>query len=381
MGKKAEAGTPKAIANASKAKGLQRLRFYCQVCEKQCRDENAFKQHSLSEGHVRQMLVVGESAHTYIEQYSKEFKDDFLALLSRRWGTKRVRANQVYQEFIQDKHHSHMNATQWVTLTGFVQWLGKEGICHVDETEKGWFISWIDNSPAALARSDAAMKKERQDMGDEERQRRFLNDQIERARAAEALRAKEGDGEGAEDEVPLDLSSIQPFKMALGGKAVPSTTAIAAAGTSKEASEPSASPAGDAAGAPEAAIAAGSAEGGEGPAADADTESSAEVPSRAADSTESAPTASTSTVSSAPSQPVLSAPKKFNAFKAAKANPLKANPLKAPKPAPGTGTANAPAGTKRPLSAVEAIVQEELERKRRKEQGGRGGPGMGSQRR
>lgn len=325
------------------------------------------------------MLVVGESAHTYIEQYSKEFKDDFLALLSRRWGTKRVRANQVYQEFIQDKHHSHMNATQWVTLTGFVQWLGKEGICHVDETEKGWFISWIDNSPAALARSDAAMKKERQDMGDEERQRRFLNDQIERARAAEALRAKEGDGEGAEEEVPIDLSSIQPFKMALGGKAVPSTTATAAA--SKEASEPSAAPAGEASDLPDSALAASSASTGEGTTAAADAESSTEVPSTATDSIDNAPTASTSTLSSAPSQPVLSAPKKFNAFKAAKANPLKANPLKAPKTAPGAGTSAATAGAKRPLSAVEAIVQEELERKRRKEQGGGGALGMGSQRR
>jgi DNA/RNA-binding protein KIN17 len=31
--------TPKAIANRIKAKGLQKLRWYCQMCEKQCRDE------------------------------------------------------------------------------------------------------------------------------------------------------------------------------------------------------------------------------------------------------------------------------------------------------------------------------------------------------
>jgi hypothetical protein len=35
--------TPKAIANRIKAKGLQKLRWYCQMCEKQCRDENGFK--------------------------------------------------------------------------------------------------------------------------------------------------------------------------------------------------------------------------------------------------------------------------------------------------------------------------------------------------
>ena len=43
MGKRPEAGTPKAIANAQKSKGLQKLRFFCQLCQKQCRDENGFK--------------------------------------------------------------------------------------------------------------------------------------------------------------------------------------------------------------------------------------------------------------------------------------------------------------------------------------------------
>ena len=67
-----------------------------------------------------------------------------------RFGTKRVKANTVYQEFIQDKHHQHMNSTRWVTLTEFVKHLGRTGVARVDETEKGWFIAWIDNSPKAL---------------------------------------------------------------------------------------------------------------------------------------------------------------------------------------------------------------------------------------
>lgn len=35
-------------------------------------------------------------------------------LLSMCWfsGTRRVRANQVYQEYISDRHHTHMNSTQ-----------------------------------------------------------------------------------------------------------------------------------------------------------------------------------------------------------------------------------------------------------------------------
>jgi DNA/RNA-binding protein KIN17 len=76
-----------------------------------------------------------------------------LTLLLSRFGTKRVFANRVYQEYIGDKNHLHMNSTRWVTLTEFVKHLGRAGIARVDETEKGWFIAWIDNSPKALAKA------------------------------------------------------------------------------------------------------------------------------------------------------------------------------------------------------------------------------------
>jgi DNA/RNA-binding protein KIN17 len=67
-----------------KSKGLQRLRWYCQVCQKQCRDENGFKCHAASEAHLRQMLVVGENAGRHISDFSGQFQGEFVALLSRR---------------------------------------------------------------------------------------------------------------------------------------------------------------------------------------------------------------------------------------------------------------------------------------------------------
>src|ERR1700685_4574564 len=81
---RAEKGTPKAISNQQKSKGLQRLRWYCQVCEKQCRDENGFKCHAASEAHLRQMLVVGENAGRHISDFSSQFQGEFVAVLSRR---------------------------------------------------------------------------------------------------------------------------------------------------------------------------------------------------------------------------------------------------------------------------------------------------------
>lgn len=131
------------------------------------------------------MLVVGENAGRHISDFSGQFQSEFVALLSRRFGTKRVRANQVYQEYIQDKHHLHMNSTRWVTLTEFIKHLGRTGVARVDDTEKGWFIAWIDNSPKALAKAEASMKKDRQTTSDEQRERLLITEQIERA-AAEA---------------------------------------------------------------------------------------------------------------------------------------------------------------------------------------------------
>ena len=88
---------------------------------------------------------------------------------------------QVYQEYIHDRHHTHMNSTQWETLTDFVKWLGKEGHCVVDETEKGWFIQYVDRDPETIRRQEALQKKEKMDLDDEERRARFIQQQVERS--------------------------------------------------------------------------------------------------------------------------------------------------------------------------------------------------------
>jgi len=88
---------------------------------------------------------------------------------------------QVYQEYIHDRDHTHMNATQWETLTDFVKWLGKEGHCVVDETEKGWFIQYVDRDPETIRRQEALQKKEKMDLDDEERRARFIQQQVERS--------------------------------------------------------------------------------------------------------------------------------------------------------------------------------------------------------
>ncbi|KAK3862919.1 hypothetical protein Pcinc_031257 [Petrolisthes cinctipes] len=233
---KAEKGTPKDLANRMKAKGLQKLRWYCQMCEKQCRDENGFKCHTMSESHQRQLLLFAEDPDKFLDSFSEEFLEGYLSLLKRRFGTKRVHANNVYQEYIQDRDHIHMNATQWETLTDFVKWLGREGKCVVDETEKGWYVAYIDRDPETLRRQELMKKKEKFEKDEEDRMQEFINKQIELGLS------KSGSKEEAKyTELQRDEGETVAINLKLGGskqtsKKVENTTNIlklTAASTSK----------------------------------------------------------------------------------------------------------------------------------------------------
>lgn len=182
---RAEFGTPKYLANKMKAKGLQKLRWYCQMCQKQCRDDNGFKCHIMSESHQRQMLLFADSPGKYLHSFSQQFTEGYMELLRRRFGTKRVNANKVYQEYIAYKEHIHMNSTRWVTLSDYVKWLGRTGQVIADETEKGWYITYIDRSPEALEMQAKSERKVKLDKDDEERMMEFIEKQIEKEKAKE----------------------------------------------------------------------------------------------------------------------------------------------------------------------------------------------------
>jgi len=236
-----------------------------------------------------------------------------------------------------------MNATRFLSLTEFAKHLGRTGVCHVDETEKGWFIAWIDNSPRALAKAESNQKKERGEMDDEMRQRKLIQEQIERAREEgerrrkEALEAKAEGGEGSPGEETATVEAVEPsgelkreegekVALSLSFKATPAPT-----NPIKSESPP----------------------------------------------TDSAPTttpsAPTSTFVAPPVKPVIGFTPKANPLTMKKANPLKGNPL-AKKPNPlkssssSASTAGGGGGEKRkaPMSAMESIAMEEMAKKQRR---------------
>ncbi|CAL8318365.1 unnamed protein product [Lota lota] len=207
---KADFLSPKAIGNRIKSKGLQKLRWYCQMCQKQCRDENGFKCHCMSESHQRQLLLASEDPNQFMDYFSDEFKRDFLELLRRRFGTKRVHNNIVYNEYISHREHVHMNSTQWETLTDFTKWVGKEGLAKVDETPKGWYIQYIDRDPETIRRQEELERKKKQDLDDEERGAKFIEEQVRRGldgREPEAPLFTELKRENEEEKIAFNMAS------------------------------------------------------------------------------------------------------------------------------------------------------------------------------
>ncbi|KAL8551447.1 hypothetical protein ACS0TY_000517 [Phlomoides rotata] len=213
--------TPKAIANRIKAKGLQKLRWYCQMCQKQCHDENGFKCHCMSESHQRQMQVFGQNPTRIIDGYSEEYESMFLEHVKNSLRFSRVAATVVYNEYISYRHHVHMNSTQWATLTEFVKYLGRTGKCKVEETPKGWFMTYNDRDSETMLKEKLKNKRIKADIVDEEKMEREIQRQIERAKQMNGTNYKDNaeeegiksrmleknDGEG--EKIKLSLGQLK----------------------------------------------------------------------------------------------------------------------------------------------------------------------------
>ncbi|MES1904817.1 MAG: hypothetical protein MHPSP_001099 [Paramarteilia canceri] len=190
MGRNAERGTSKYLAIRMKSKGLQKLKYFCQMCQKQCRDENGFKCHMMSESHNRQMQIISDNPHYYIEKFSKynqlilrEFKSGYLHALKTAHSSKVVSANKVYQEYISDRMHMHMNATKWETLTDFCNHLAENGLITIEgkDDRNGILIKYIDQNIDEISEREIKKQKKRHDLVDKESNIQMMNRHIEMA--------------------------------------------------------------------------------------------------------------------------------------------------------------------------------------------------------
>lgn len=186
--------TAKYLSKQMKARGLQKLKFYCQVCKKQCRDENGFKSHIRSPFHLKNISNVTQKD---VDKYSQQFEDSFLLLLKLSHGEKWIEANKFYNEFIQDKEHIHMNATKFTSLNKFVQHLGKSGkiriqldedsVADANNIDMGQLqISYIDRSQDNVMRKQMLNELESSQKSDQQIKELLLQRQIENAKSAVA---------------------------------------------------------------------------------------------------------------------------------------------------------------------------------------------------
>ncbi len=174
----------------------------------------------MSEGHQKKALEAGRTGIKGVsEEYSQEFLRNFVSSLKTSHGEKQIHANKFYQEIIQDRHHTHLHSTKWHSLTDFIKYLGREGICRVEEKEDRVFIAWIDDSPEAMKRREALRRKELQDKGDEEREQEILKAQIERAKRAAGLQGQNDENEG--EDRTLKRQDGEKITLSFGKKPAP----------------------------------------------------------------------------------------------------------------------------------------------------------------
>lgn len=76
-----------------------------------------------------------------------------------------------------------MNATCWVTLTSYCKHLERIGYAEVENSEKGWYITWCLKDPAQELKEAKAAKREKQALDDDERIQEYINAQIEKAKS------------------------------------------------------------------------------------------------------------------------------------------------------------------------------------------------------
>ncbi|KAL1785130.1 DNA/RNA-binding protein KIN17 [Sigmodon hispidus] len=77
--------------------------------------------------------------------------------------------------------HSMLVVYFWICMKSFwLLFLFFQGLCKVDETPKGWYIQYIDRDPETIRRQLELEKKKKQDLDDEEKTAKFIEEQVRR---------------------------------------------------------------------------------------------------------------------------------------------------------------------------------------------------------
>jgi hypothetical protein len=191
-------------------KGQGKMKYFCQMCSKQCKDANGFKCHQTTEGHRAQMKLFLEDPQKYIEEFSDSFEEAFLIELGEASDDWRV-ASELLSTVMRGPDNVRLNATKWKTLSDFLQYIESEGLVELKpdpDRPTGYMVRRLD--PGREERIAKAMAEEKRKL--EREQERTEREFEKRIKLTQAF---VGDKEGGFSEATKVSRSEGTKKIAL----------------------------------------------------------------------------------------------------------------------------------------------------------------------
>ncbi|CDJ27244.1 uncharacterized protein EMH_0083570 [Eimeria mitis] len=164
----------------------------------------------MSEGHQRAMQLFIQRPGKFMDEFSREFEEEFMKLMRTRYCRTRVLANSVYNNVVCDRHHIHMNSTIWVTLSEFVQYLGATNKCKIEHTPKGWYVEYIDHEE--LKKKEEEAKRRKIEKSQEDARMEQIQAMVEEAKRKGAFKKPEYTEMQREEGQTITVSLSKPQK-------------------------------------------------------------------------------------------------------------------------------------------------------------------------
>lgn len=123
-----------------------KLKYFCQICSRQCQDKDGFTCHLKSKTHEKNMEELAMHPDLYIDAYSQEFEKGYLDIIKRLYQNQWVSANKIYAEYMNDKESIPLNMTKWDSLNKLILHLTTTNKCKINPSDNDIYLQYIDNS-------------------------------------------------------------------------------------------------------------------------------------------------------------------------------------------------------------------------------------------
>ncbi|KAK8888847.1 hypothetical protein M9Y10_033587 [Tritrichomonas musculus] len=173
----------KIISKQQKYGQLQKLKWYCEICQHQCNDERSFREHVQCQKHRIMMSHFRANSDSILRSNSFVFESVFMSCLKNQFPTREVSANVVYTQVIRDKKHVHLNSTYWDSVHGFCKHLANNGKITMRETERGPVIKYIPKDIDDTVDEATIKQFEDQKVAELEREKKIVNKMLQNTTA------------------------------------------------------------------------------------------------------------------------------------------------------------------------------------------------------